>query len=168
MLDIEGLRRTLVEMLEDTREFGKRIPKKPVAQAYVNAKLEVLERLVTFVTLSQKEGTLDMEKLKTEIKAGEKFKLSEMRINPRGGRIDPKLKEIADSLTEVDDARPVEGISWANFCGRVYTLVNKKVLPEYIKPKKWDGKNLLVHVSDDEVQADKERRARRQTEKELH
>lgn len=152
--DLNELRMTLITELQEAREFAKQVSPKPTAQAYANAKVEILERLVILLHKAKQEGTLDMEKLKTEIKAGDKIALNELMVVKRGGKVEPKIKELATTL-KPGEALPIDSstISWAHFSGRVYSMRQKGMLSKDYAPLKRQDKFFLVRYTEEHMTA---------------
>ena len=140
------LKAGLIEMLTAARTFDKMAGQKPVVKAYSNAKIEILERILVVVIDSIKQGgELDMNKLKTEIEVGDKIKIDELMISQRGGKVEPRILELAKQL-QPGEALPViaESITWAHFSGRVYAMRKTGKLSQDYAPVKRQEKFFLA------------------------
>ncbi len=136
---IKQFKDALVESLLEAKDQARTASPKPVVQAIFNTKIDLLEKLVIFTSKSIKEEGIDMNKMKAEIKAaGGKIQLETLLMNKRGGKLEPKIKELAEGL-KVGEAIPVDGdsISWGHFSAKVYNMRSKEKLPmEYLPVKK--------------------------------
>ena len=142
---VVSLKEALIEALTEARATKLHMPNKPIAQAYINSKIEVLESMVVFLDKSIKEGEIDMKKLKTEIKTIGSGSLEDLMIATRGGQVEPRLLEIAKGLKpNTYEAIDPQTISWAHFSGRVYAMRKRGQLGEDYLPVKRGDKFFLV------------------------
>lgn len=149
---IYELKDALIEALQDARERSKKIPER--FQAPIIAEIRVLEMMVVILDKSIKEGAIDMNKIKTEIKTIRTGSIDELMVATRGGKVEPKILEYAGSLKpgQFQEIDP-ETISWAHFSGRVYALRQRGQLDNEILPVKRGEKFYLVRYTKETMPA---------------
>jgi len=147
-IEIKAFKRELIVLLDEARNKGKTIGNVPVAQAYINAKISVLETLLIFINNTEKRGSVDMRELKDSLTVGETIALDELMKNRRGGILEPKLIEEASKL-QPGQARLVnaEVMLYGHFSTLVGEMRKNGKLPEDVKPWKRGEKFYLVRLT---------------------
>lgn len=169
MSDLEKLRPFLIDLLTEARELGKKATTNAV-RASLDSKAMLLETLIVFISKSIKEGTLDMEKAKSEIKVADEGMIESLGRTPQANTIVAKIKELAKDLKPGQyKAIDTKGIEPGHFIQRVYNLRQSGVLTEDIKPKNFvNGKQglFLVRLTKEQMSAEPKRAKRSKVEAE--
>lgn len=159
------LKATLIEELSESREISKRISEKSPAWPHIDAVIRVYERLVVILDKFIKEGAVDMEKLKAEIKIIRTERIEDIVSSERGGWIEPMILKIATSIEPGYRGEVEPGtISWAHFSGRVYDMKkrNPPALAAEYWPKTKGGKMYLYRFNEAQQRAYEEKKSRMQ------
>lgn len=147
----DELKQVVLESLEDARATSKHIGQHKVGQAYINAKIQMLEHLLLFVHKHEKENTMDANKLKLELE-GENTSYKDLITHKKGGKIIPAILELATKLKPGDKPIPInpEAMTWSHFYGVVYKLKQENLLsPEYGAAKRGSKYYLIRYAPED-------------------
>lgn len=173
MSDLEKLRPFLIDLLKEAREYGKKATTNTV-RASLDSKAMLLETIIVFITKSIQEGTLDMEKAKSQIKVLDEGTFEEVGRARRESPITSKIIQIAEELKprsykELDPSL----IEPSHFTTRVYNLRAQGAIPQDVKPKNQivvDGKVkkglFLVRLTKEQMSAEPKRARRSKVEAE--
>lgn len=134
MTGLERIKDFFIILLTEAREKDKRA--KGTAHVAIDANIRLLERIVVFLSNSIKEGTLDMEKAKNEIKVLDEGVIKEIGRGKRENAVTFKIIELASELKagcfkQIDPKL----INPVYFSTRVYSLRAEGRVGEDIKPK---------------------------------
>lgn len=132
---IESFRLFLLGLLTEAKEFDKKAST-PTVKAVIDANRRLLERMIVFISNSIKEGVMDMEKAKSEIKVLDEGVIEEIGRAKREAPVQNRIVELASKLKpgryiKVDP----EGIDPGNFTTKVHNL-RGKLIPLDVKPKR--------------------------------
>lgn len=155
-MDIEFLnnfKATLLQMLSECKSDANRVSPKPVVQAIYNTKIELLERLVIFTSNAIKEGVVDMEKIKAEIKVIGEVDIEDVKGGSRANSpVTSKIIEIAEKLQEGKGAIiDAGGIEWGHFSTRVHTMRNEGRVAANIYPGTKDGQFYIFKYTPEQM-----------------
>lgn len=163
MNELEKFKDFLIEKLTEAREFSKKCIT-PTSKAYINAKIELLEIQIIFLSKSLKEGTLDMEKAKSMIKVLDEGIIEEIgrarRESPITGTIIELAKELKPGRFKRIDPKEIDP---AHFTTRVYNLRSQGLIPMDVKPKSnINGENglFLVRLTEKQMSAEPKKRSK--------
>lgn len=163
MSNLKQFKDFLISLLTEARELSKQARSKQV-QMVLGSNVALLERIAMFISKSIKEGAIDMDKAKVQIKVVSQGLIEEMGRTRKAGEVTTKIIELA---TELKPGRFVEvspdGIEGAQFATRVYNLRQDGLLPKDIKPKSnVNGKAglFLVRLTKEQMTAEPKRRGR--------
>lgn len=163
MSDLEPFRQFLIDLLTEARETATRATNSSV-RAVLESNVALLERIAMFISKSIKEGEINMEKARSEIKVLDEGIIEEMGRAHRESPVTSKIIEMAKELKqgrykEVDP----KGIDPTHFSTRVYNLRQQGVIPADVKPKNnVNGKQglFLVRLTKEQMSAEPKRRGK--------
>jgi len=165
MNDLLPFKDFLIGLLTETRELANRT-KNNRTRALLDVQIQLLARITTFVVNSIKEGTLDMEKAKMEIKVVSTGMVEELGTPRKTGEFTTKIKEIADQLKPGAYHRlDAKGIEWGSFNTRIHNLRAVGAIPQEVKPKRMvNGEEgiFLVKLTKQQMSAEPKRRSKQE------
>ena len=163
MKELEELRKFLIGLLTEARETAKQARSEQV-RMILGSNVALLERITVFISNSIKDGTMDMDKAKMEIKVVATGVVEELGQVRKQGEFTTKIKEIADSLKPGMHVKlDSRGIDWGAFNTRIHNLRAANVIPEEVKPKRSvNGEEgiFLVKLTKQQMSAEPKRRTR--------
>lgn len=163
MEKLEEFKQFLLGLLPEARELDKRASTN-VARAFSNGQLRILEVIAVFVINSIKQGEIDMEKAKSEIKVLSQGVIKEIGRKKQDNPVNDKLIELAKT-TKLGGFQQIdpELISPSKFETTVFNLRRLGHLEENVKPKRnVNGVNGLFLVRLTEAQMENEPKKRQQ------
>lgn len=165
MNQLEEFKQFLLSLLTEARELDKKATNKHV-KASIQAQMTLLARQVQFIDTSIKDGTLDMDKAKMEIKVVSTGMVEELGTPRKTGEFTTKIKEIADQLKPGAYHRlDAKGIEWGSFNTRIHNLRAMGAIPTEVKPKRMvNGEEgiFLVKLTKQQMSAEPKRRTKQE------
>lgn len=176
MNGLEEFRQFLVSLLTEARELSSKATSNSV-RAALDGQVRLLERLTVFISNSIKEGTLDMDKAKADIKVIDQGIMEDIGRSAREkSPVTIKLVEVANSLRPNGysefDPKHIDRLAFEQ---KIYNLrgLTKQGkpggIPEDIFPKKrikvngeWKEGLFLVKLSKQQMSAEPKRRKRQE------
>ncbi len=163
----EEYRQYLIELLTEARTFGKRCTTQ-ISKAYINAKIEALEMMLVFISKSIKEGEINMEKARSEVKIIDEGTFESVararKESPVTSKIIRYAKELKPSGYKKVDPELIDPV---HFHTRVHNLKASGAIPEDVKPKNVliiDGQEVrglfLVKLNKEQMRAEPVRNRR--------
>lgn len=158
--ELELLRQFLIDLLTEARERDRMAS--GAAHTAIDANIRLLERMVAWLSNSIKQGVMDMEKAKSEIKVLDEGVIEELGRARQASPVTTKIIELATKLKQgrfiqVDP----EGIEPSHFVARTWSLKAQGTIPSDVKPKtRVNGKAglFLVRLTKEQMSAEPKRK----------
>lgn len=164
MEELSDFKVFLIGLLTEARELDKKA--KGTAHTAIDANIRLLERIVMFISNSIKEGAINMETAKSQIKILDEGIIEEIG---RARRESPITSTLIEKAQELKPGRYVEidpkHIDPSHFTTRVYNLRSLGDIPQDVKPKSnINGKQglFLVKLTKEQMSAEPKKRKQKE------
>lgn len=156
MNELEPFRQFLVSLLTETRETATKTNNTTV-KAVLHSNVALLEQITMFISKSIKEGVIDMDKAKSEIKVLDEGVVEELgRSSREKGAVTLRVIELANELKPKGYVKiDPRGIERKSLEQKIYNLRGKHIPEDVFPRKKVNGEEglFLVKLTKEQMNA---------------